>query len=130
MGAHNAGYSLTDGEKAFLRKCNDESTALLFICGGFEAALQAGILQGKTATAPRPMIPMLQQMAPDVKWVTKRWANDGKIWTSGALLNGTDMTAAFVREYFGGEGSLAEFGLRLGGYPVRDIDYKDVEWDL
>jgi transcriptional regulator GlxA family with amidase domain len=130
MGAHNTGYTLTSGEKAFLQRCNNESTALLFICGGFEAALQAGILAGKTATGPRPMVPMLQQMAPDVNWVTKRWANDGKIWTSGALLNGTDMTAAFVTKYFGGEGSLVEFGLRLGGYPIRDIDYKDVEWDL
>ncbi len=44
------------------------------------------------------MVPMLQNMSQEVNWVTKRWARDGKIWTSGALLNGTDMTRAFAEE--------------------------------
>ena len=130
MGAHDMGYMLTEGEKKFIQKCNTESAALLFICGGYIAALQAGILEGKRATAPRPLVPLMQQSNPEVNWVTKRWTKDGKIWTTGALLNGTDMTAAFVTEVWGGEGSLVEFGLRLGGYPVRDVDYADVPWAL
>lgn len=130
MGAHDQGYVMTPGEVAFLQKCNSESTALLFICGGFMAALQAGLLKGKTATAPRPMIEFLRKSSPEVDWVAKRWVHDGKIWTSGTLLNGTDMTRAFAEEYWGGEGTLAEFALRLGGYPFRDQDYKDVPWEL
>lgn len=131
MGAHNdPNYALTPGEIAFLQKCNEDCVAQLFVCGGFLAGLQAGLLKGKTATAPRPMIGMLQQGSPDVNWVAKRWAHDGKIWTSGALLNGTDMTKAFAMEVWGGEGGLVEFSTRLGGYPDRDIDYKDVAWEI
>lgn len=89
MGAHDAGYTLTPGEVAFVRKCHEHCEALLFICGGFLVALQSGLLEGKTATAPRPMLKMLRQMNPEVQWVERRWARDGKIWTSGALLNGT-----------------------------------------
>lgn len=130
MGAPDNGYILTPGELAFLKKCNEDCAALLVICGGFLAPLQAGLLAGKTATAPRLMIGYLRQAHPEVNWVAKRWANDGKIWTSGALLNGTDMTKAFVESVWGGEGSLVEFSTRLGGYPVRDIDYKDVSWEV
>ncbi|OQN96624.1 hypothetical protein B0A48_17054 [Cryoendolithus antarcticus] len=131
MGAHEMHYKLSEGEIKFIQKCNVESHALLFICGGCLAALQAGILKGKTATAPRPMVEMMRQMNPEVDWVTKRYAHDGKIWTSGALLNGTDMTKAFALETWGGgEGSLVEMGMRLGGYPYRDVNYADVPWAI
>jgi transcriptional regulator GlxA family with amidase domain len=130
MGAHDAGYTMTEGEIKFIQKCNEDCAALLFICGGFLAALSAGLLKGKTATAPRPMVEGLRASHPEVNWITKRWANDGKIWTSGALLNGTDMTSAFAEKFWGGEGTFTEFGLRLGGYPNRDIDYADVPWVL
>nr|OQO32676.1 hypothetical protein B0A51_00054 [Rachicladosporium sp. CCFEE 5018] len=131
MGAHEMDYKLSEREIKFIQKCNVESHALLFICGGCLAALQAGILKGKTATAPRPMVEMMRQMNPEVDWVTKRYAHDGKIWTSGALLNGTDMTKAFALETWGGgEGSLVEIGMRLGGYPYRDVNYADVPWAI
>ncbi|KAK5743303.1 hypothetical protein LTR17_002781 [Elasticomyces elasticus] len=130
MGAHDISHTMTPGEVNFLQKVNEECHAFLFICGGFMAALQSGLLSGKTATAPRPMIDHLRQGYPEVNWVAKRWAQDGKIWTSGALLNGTDMTKAFATQTWGGEGSFAEFGMRLGGYPYRDVDYADVPWDI
>jgi transcriptional regulator GlxA family with amidase domain len=102
----------------------------MFICGGLFSGLQAGLLKGKTATGPRIMLDMLRKDHPEVQWVEKRWANDGKIWTSGALLNGTDMTRAFALQTWGGEGSLAEFGMQLGAYPDRDVDYADVSHKL
>jgi len=121
---------MTEGKIEFIRKSHDGCAVMLFICGGFLAALGAGLLEGKTATAPRPMVEYLRIVHPEVNWFTKRWARDGKIWTSGALLNGTDMKKAFITEVWGGEGSFAEFGLRLGGYPCKDIDYADVPWDI
>jgi transcriptional regulator GlxA family with amidase domain len=130
MGAYDIGYAMTEGEVSFIKKCNEVSVASMFICGGMLAALQAGLLDGKTATAPRFMVGQLRKDHPDVQWVEKRWAHDGKIWTSGALLNGTDMMKAFALETWGGGDSLAEFGLRLGGYPDRDVDYADVAWKI
>ena len=66
-----------------------------------------------------------------MSWVAKRWAHDGKIWTSGALLNGTDMTKAFATETWGrGEDDFVGLGMRIGGYPYRDVDYADVSWAL
>lgn len=91
-------------------------------------ALAAGLLEGKTATAPRALLGMLRAQSPGVNWVEKRWANDGKLWTSGALNNGLDMMAAFESEVWGGEGTLAEHMLRWGSVPRRDVDYKDVSW--
>lgn len=127
MGAHDSRYTLNDAELNFIRKSYDGCVAFITICGGFLSALQAGLLEGKIATGPRPMLNGLRQAAPGVKWVEKRWARDGKLWTSGALLNGLDLTRAFVTEYWGGKDTLAEFALALGAYPDRDVNYADVE---
>jgi transcriptional regulator GlxA family with amidase domain len=130
MGAHELKYTMTQGEIDFIKKTEQGCAAFMFICGGLFSGLQAGLLKGKTATGPRIMLDMLRREHPEVQWVEKRWANDGKIWTSGALLNGTDMTRAFALQTWGGEGSLAEFGMQLGGYPDRDVDYADVSHKL
>lgn len=127
MGAHDSKYTLTEAELTFIRKAFDDCAAFITICDGFLAALQAGLLEGRTATGPRPMLDSLREASSGVKWVEKRWARDGKLWTSGTLLNGLDLTRAFVEEYWGGKDTLVEFVLALGAYPDRDIDYKDVE---
>jgi len=127
MGAHEVNYNLSAAEIAFIRKSFDDCAAFITVCGGFLAALQAGLLEGRTATGPRPMLAGLRQMAPRVKWVEKRWARDGKLWTSGALLNGLDLTRAFATEYWGGKDTLVEVLLALGAYPDRDVNYADVQ---
>jgi transcriptional regulator GlxA family with amidase domain len=130
MGAHDSKYTLNEAELDFIRKSFNECEAFITICGGFLSAMQAGLLEGRTATGPRPFLEGLRQAAPGVKWVEKRWARDGKLWTSGALLNGLDLTRAIVTEYWGGKDTLAEFVLALGAYPVRDVNYADVEGNL
>ena len=126
MGAHNATYDMSDEEKAYIRKVHSECHSFLFICAGFMPALQAGLLDGKHATGPREMLPMLRKDAPHVQWTEKRWEHDGKVWTSGALLNGQDMMRAWVEENMNvEEGSLPGIGLAFGGWPVRDREYKD-----
>lgn len=130
-GANNIGYVHTEAELAYTRKAYAESSAFLTICGGFDLPLKAGIFEGKTATAPRFMLSVLRQQAPGVKWVERRWARDGKLWSSGALLNGTDMVAAFAAEYWGKtEDTLASTMSKMGAWPARDIEYKDVPWAL
>lgn len=92
------------------------------------APLQAGLLSGQTATAPRMLLDMLRQQAPDVNWTEKRWqkSEDGKLWTSGALLNGTDMMRAWAEENLvGDEQSIVSVALKVGSWPGRNVDYKD-----
>lgn len=126
MGATMFGYKFTDAEAAFIRKAYEECDHFLTICGGVIALLEVGLLTGKTCTAPRDMIPMLQKDASFVNWTDKRWEQDGKLWTSGALLNGTDMMRAWAEQNIcNGPDSLASVALRTGGWPVRDRYYRD-----
>ncbi|GLA00597.1 hypothetical protein AnigIFM60653_009347 [Aspergillus niger] len=125
IGAGQMGYQATTTEKDFLRKCYAECSAFLSVCGASDALLATGILEGKTATGPLSFLPLFRQMSPGTNWVEKRWVRDGKIWTTGTLLNGLDMIAAFGREVWGGEGSLVEHVLRTGYFPSRNVDYED-----
>ncbi|KAH8898570.1 class I glutamine amidotransferase-like protein [Thozetella sp. PMI_491] len=130
IGAHNFGYTPNEAELAFVRKSYEDSTAFLTICGGVEVPLHAGLLQGKTATGPRATLPMMRQIAPTTNWVEKRWVRDGKLWSSGALLNGLDLMSAFATDTWGGEDTLVEHMIKLGSFPSRDVDYKDVPWAI
>ncbi|OAA55749.1 ThiJ/PfpI [Cordyceps fumosorosea ARSEF 2679] len=130
VGAHHIDYRLSDAELAFVRKSYDACTAFMTVCGGIQVAVQAGLVDGKTVTGPRFMLSELRAAAPDATaWVEKRFVSDGKLWTSGALHNGLDMMAAFMRHTWpgkeGGMPSLVDFGLVLGSGLNRDIDYKD-----
>ncbi|KAH8657882.1 class I glutamine amidotransferase-like protein [Xylariales sp. PMI_506] len=139
IGAHLPPYVPNETELAFVRKSWENCSAFLTICGGIDVPLRAGILEGRTVTGPRAMLDMLRQLAPSTEWLEKRWVHDGKLWTSGALLNGADMVHAFAHEHWGsaasgkaGDGeeqeSLVGFLAKLGAWPSRDVDYKDVPW--
>ncbi|KAL8746117.1 MAG: hypothetical protein Q9190_001841 [Brigantiaea leucoxantha] len=85
-------------------------------------ALYSGIFDGKEATAPRNFIPTLKKEEPQVKWVEKRWARDGKVWSSGAVTNGQDMMAAFVREMYPRE--IVEVTLGMSDVVARGQEYE------
>jgi hypothetical protein len=80
----------------------------------------AGVLAGKTATAPRFFLPIVKEKDPRTQWVDKRYVRDGKVWTSGALLNGLDLMREFMLEYWP---ELATHAISLGSLPVRDVEY-------
>ncbi|KAL4929726.1 class I glutamine amidotransferase-like protein [Aspergillus undulatus] len=124
LGAAQFSYRASETELAFLRKTHESCAALLCVCGGFEPVLSAGLLEGKTATAPRQLLPMLRGTAPGTNWVDKRYVNDGKVWTTGVLLNGLDMVVAFARSVWGGKG-LVEMAAAFGNWPERDVEYRD-----
>lgn len=125
MGANHFGYQVTDAELAYVSKAYEESSAFITICGGIQIPLQAGLLAGKTVTAPRGLIEFGRQLSPSTTILEKRWVRDGKLWTSGALLNGLDLMRAFATETWGGEGTLMDYLLQVGHCPARDVDYKD-----
>ncbi|KAI6382032.1 hypothetical protein MCOR25_000911 [Pyricularia grisea] len=134
MGAHLAGYVPTATELAFVRKIYETCGAFISICGGVQVPLMAGLLDGKKATAPRFLLDVFRQQAPTTEWLEKRWVRDGKMWTSGALLNGLDLMHAFANEHWGNisgdEESLIGFTCKITAWPSRDVDYKDVPWKM
>ena len=75
---------------------------------------------------------MLREKAPDVEWVAKRWTADfddkkkKKIWTSGAVTNGTDMVAAYIKDTF--DPRLAKLVCALADVGDREQEYP--EWQL
>ncbi|KAM4057556.1 DJ-1/PfpI family protein [Hirsutella rhossiliensis] len=120
---------ITEAELAFIRKSYQECSAFITVCAGIEAPLRAGILEGKTATAPRFMLKELRQKATGTQWVERRWARDGKLWTSGTLLNGLDLMTSFIQATWpSGEGSLVDYTMKMCAWPNRDPEYKDVPW--
>ncbi|KAB2573615.1 putative dj-1 family protein [Lasiodiplodia theobromae] len=127
MGAHDVSYQTSETEKAFIRKAYEQCSAFLTVCGGVLALLEAGLLEGKTATGPRMILDMMRKNAPLVNWVDRRWVRDGKIWSSSTLLNGTDLMRAFAEETWGGRNGMVEAMLDAGHWPVRDVDFKDYQ---
>lgn len=129
MGAHRHDYQPNEAELAFIRKTFESCMYFLCICGGIMAPLQAGILHGCRATAPRMMLQQLKKDTKGVDWTEKRWEHDHKLWTTGALLNGLDMMKAFAEEVLGGKekGTLMNVLLDIGAWPIRSMVYKGPE---
>ncbi|KAL7908169.1 class I glutamine amidotransferase-like protein [Trichoderma velutinum] len=118
----------SDAEKAFMKKSYADCSAFITVCGGMQAPLKAGIFDGKTATAPRFHLQTLRKVAPDTNWVDQRWVNDGKLWSSGALLNGIELMSAFIQQTWpSGEGSLVREMMEKGDWISRDQYYRDVK---
>jgi hypothetical protein len=124
MGAYNMGYEPSEKDLAFVRKTHGECVAFLTICAGMLPAQMAGVLAGLTATGPRFMMPELNEKDPRTKWVEKRWCRDGKVWTSGALLNGLDMVREVAKVYWP---ELAGATIPLAGMPVREEVYHGMD---
>lgn len=97
------------------------SIAVLTICTGFIPALHSGLLNGRIATAPRSLLPMLRSQHPSIEWTDKRWTRDGKLWMSGGVTNGMDLMAAFVRTQWNSD--LVEIVLGLLEVESRGQDY-------
>jgi transcriptional regulator GlxA family with amidase domain len=117
------GYELNEQGLEFVRKAYKECTAFLTICAGFVAAKQAGLLKGKTVAAPRFMLGDLRKSDPGTKWVERRWAHDGKVLSSGTLLNGLDIVRAFAEYTWGSEGGIAGPLLEIGAWPVSNTEF-------
>ncbi|KAJ5198081.1 uncharacterized protein N7498_007198 [Penicillium cinerascens] len=83
----------------FVRKHNAAATTIMTVCTGILIAAHAGITEGKTATAPRFLIPLLRKQFPETKlWDDSvRATCDGNLWTGGGVTNGHDLVAAYLR---------------------------------
>ncbi|KAK3717444.1 hypothetical protein LTR37_005834 [Vermiconidia calcicola] len=92
----------------FVRQHAKYGTTILVVCTGCYVAAQAGILDGRKASAPRALLPQLRKEFSLVKWDDQRrfvkdsstvsGQSEGELWTSGGICNGLEMIAAFIKE--------------------------------
>ena len=139
-------YKPTDAVTGFIKGHYDNGTDLLCVCTASYPTGSAGLFHGKTTTGPRGLLPDLKQKFPEANWEEKRWVNDGNLWTSGeplfptlcyvggtvaditffkgAITNGQDMVAAYIREKWPGPLAAAMLGAADAGersqeYPTK-----------
>lgn len=123
IGGPAPSYRPSEPIQRFIQKQYEYLRALLTVCTGYIPALYSGILDGKTATAPRGLLPMLKKEKPDVKWVEKRWVRDGKVWSSGAVANGMELMAGFMWEEFEEQRGLTEMMMGMADFAKRGEAY-------
>ena len=73
----------SEGAQTFLRSHMENKTTILSVCTGIFPLAHAGIVKGKQATGPRPLLPELEKKFPETQWKDRRWVHDGNVWTSG-----------------------------------------------
>ncbi|KAL8642991.1 MAG: hypothetical protein Q9228_000390 [Teloschistes exilis] len=125
IGGPPPSYRPSASVQEFLKEQYAHVRAFMIVCTGCNPAIYSGILDHKTATAPLALLPMLKEEAPQVKWVEKRWVRDGKVWSSGAVANGMEMMAGFMREEFGHKKEIVEIVLGMSDVGVRGVDYSE-----
>lgn len=98
--------------------------AVFSVSSGILHLTQTGLLWKRRASAPRSLIPALQQRYPDTLWQTKAWNRHENIWTSSTALSALDMIAAWMREFFWDRHEAVECALLAAGIgSLDDFDY-------
>ncbi|EJP63764.1 DJ-1/PfpI family protein [Beauveria bassiana ARSEF 2860] len=119
----------SETEIQYLRQAYNDSSAFISICFGFLGPLAAGLLEGKTVTAPRFVLDTYRAQVPQTNWVDKRWTRDGKLWTSGALLNGLDVMSSFIQQTWpSGKGTLVDMIMTMAAWPSGSSNYNTTMW--
>lgn len=86
----------------WLRAVQKDTAVTMSVCNGAFVLGQAGLLDGKSATAHHGGVASLRAEFPKVKVLRGvRYVEDGKIATAGGLTAGTDLALRVVERYFG-----------------------------
>lgn len=68
----------------FVRAHHEKGTEILSVCTGAYVCGYAGIVDGKSVTGPRALVPSLKRKFPAGKWDDRvRVVRDGRVWSSG-----------------------------------------------
>lgn len=120
-------YIITPDVASFLQNHVASGGTLLSICTGILPVAMSGVLDGKRATAPLPILPDLKRKFPKVEWTTRRWevTDGGRTWTSGIVANGLDMNVAFLKASFPAQ--LVDLVFTFAGVQGRAQDYSKEE---
>lgn len=86
----------------WLRSVQKDTAVTMSVCNGSFVLGQAGLLDGKTATAHHGGYGSLRAEFPKVNVIRGvRYVEDGKIATAGGLTSGVDLALRVVERYFG-----------------------------
>jgi transcriptional regulator GlxA family with amidase domain len=99
---------------------NPNLIAIMSIGSGISHLIQAGILHRTRASAPKSLLPALQQRYPETLWQRSSWARHDKVWSSNSAISALDMMATWMREYFWDRREAVEFVLGSAGLGERN----------
>lgn len=103
----------------WLRAVQAETDVTMSVCNGSFVLAEAGLLDGKSATAHHGGFGSLR-VFPRVNVVRGvRFVEDGKIATAGGLTSGTDLAMRVVERYFGRE---------VAEQTARQLEYQGTGW--
>lgn len=114
-------FKLDPKHAEFIRRYVAAGKLLFATCTGALVVASTGVLDGKNATINNGIIPVVQQMHPNVKWIKeKKWIIDGNIWTGGGAIAGMDMFAHWIKETYGLD--VLIYAAAMLDFEPRDID--------
>ncbi|GAA3384698.1 DJ-1/PfpI family protein [Cryptosporangium minutisporangium] len=109
----------SDGQRPvadWLRKHASGIGTLMSVCDGAEVLADAGLLDGRRATASWANLPKWKKRYPDTQWVQgSRYVQDGTVLTSAGVTSGVVAALHVVRERLG-EPAATALSERIG-YP-------------
>jgi transcriptional regulator GlxA family with amidase domain/YHS domain-containing protein len=104
----------------WLRSVQQGTSVTMSVCNGSFVLGQAGLLDGKSATAHHGGYTSLRAEFPNVKVVRGvRYVEDGKIATAGGLTSGVDLALRVVERYF---------GRAVAKETARQLEYQGTGW--
>lgn len=97
-----AGYKIKTEFISWLQEQYKVVRRMCSVCFGAFLLAEAGILNGKKATAHWSKCDKLQQEYPSVKVeISRIYVKDGKVYTSAGITSGMDLAIALIEEDFG-----------------------------
>ena len=104
----------------WLREHSEGTGTVMSVCNGAEVLADAGLLDGRQATANWANIATWERRYPDTEWVRgRRYVEDGNVLTGAAVTSGISATLHVMRSYIGEK---ATTGLaQRTGYPDQRI---------
>jgi len=103
----------------FISKCYNECQAIAAVCTGVFLLYSAGVLSGHSVSSYWRAIPELSHNK-DIKIIQQRIVQSGKIWTSGGVTSGIDMTLALIN-HIAGQQIAGQVQLLLEYFPSQKI---------
>jgi transcriptional regulator GlxA family with amidase domain len=104
----------------WLRVAQKNTAVTMSVCNGSLVLGQAGLLDGKTATAHHGGYTSLRAEFPKVNVIRGvRYVEDGKIATAGGLTSGVDLALRVVERYFGRD---------VAKQTARQLEYQGTGW--